>query len=45
MEVELREDFSTPNPADAVVMAARGDQMEESLIGKTDELRVQTSCK
>lgn len=35
MNIELREEFSTPNPEDAVILAARGDHMEESLVGKS----------
>lgn len=34
MEIELKSDYSTDNPDDAVIMAARGDYMSESLVGK-----------
>jgi thymidylate synthase (FAD) len=34
MRVDLREDQSTPNPDDAAIMAARGDYMSDSLVGK-----------
>jgi len=34
MKVELRPEFSTQNPDDVPIMAARGDYMEESLVGK-----------
>jgi len=37
MEVELRSELSTQNPDDAVVVAARGDYMEESVVGKSAE--------
>ena len=37
MKVELRSDLSTANPDDAVTIAARGDYMEESVVGKSAE--------
>ncbi|UBF21813.1 thymidylate synthase [Halorubrum virus HSTV-3] len=37
MKVELKTEYSTPNPDDVPVMAARGDYMSESLVGKTIE--------
>ncbi|WP_144797554.1 FAD-dependent thymidylate synthase [Halorubrum depositum] len=35
MKVELKTEYSTPNPDDVPVMAARGDYMSDSLVGKT----------
>jgi thymidylate synthase (FAD) len=35
MRVDLRESQSTPFPDDAAIMAARGDYMDDSLIGKS----------
>jgi len=32
-DVELKTEYSTPNPDEAVVVAARGDYMDDSLIG------------
>ncbi|UBF19122.1 thymidylate synthase [Halorubrum phage HRTV-17] len=37
MKVELKTEYSTPNPDDVPVIAARGDYMSESLVGKTVE--------
>ncbi|QRD99676.1 FAD-dependent thymidylate synthase [Halorubrum virus VOLN27B] len=37
MKVELKTEYSTPNPDDVPVMAARGDYMSESLVGKNIE--------
>jgi thymidylate synthase (FAD) len=37
MKVELKTEYSTPNPDDVPVMAARGDYMSESLVGKSIE--------
>ncbi|QIR31217.1 thymidylate synthase [Halorubrum virus Serpecor1] len=37
MKVELKTEYSTPNADDVPVMAARGDYMSESLVGKTVE--------
>lgn len=34
MKVELREELSTDNPDDVAAIAARGDYMEESVVGK-----------
>lgn len=34
MKIEIRPELSTQNPDDVAAMAARGDYMEESLIGK-----------
>ena len=43
MEVELQLDKSTSNPDDATIMAARGDYLSDSLIGKTiDEVMEST---
>jgi len=33
-DVELKTEYSTPNPDEAVVVAARGDYMDDSLIGE-----------
>jgi len=35
MQVELRPELSTANPDEAVTVAARGDYMEESVVGKS----------
>ncbi|UBF22191.1 thymidylate synthase [Halorubrum virus HRTV-2] len=35
MEIELKTEYSTANPDDVAIMAARGDYMSESLVGKS----------
>lgn len=37
MKVELKKEFSTPNPDDVVCMAARGDYSPTSMVGKSVE--------
>ena len=35
MKIELKTEYSTPNPDDVPLMAARGDYMSDSLVGKS----------
>lgn len=37
MNVELRDEYSTPNPDEIAAMAARGDYMDDSLVGTSFE--------
>ncbi len=45
MKVELREEFSTSKPVQAAVIAARGDYMEDSLVGTSFEEAMERTDK
>ena len=45
MRVELKTEFSTPNPDDVAVMAARGDYSSSSMVGKSVEDSMENTDK